>query len=92
MDNRVVYKIDIFKDAVQNFRESLEIDFTGLSAAVIDCVKSGRLQKFEFCVELLWKTIKLYIYKINGIDTKSPKTAVKEFYNTDISHLKNMNQ
>ena len=82
MDNRIVYKIEIFKDAVQNFRESLEIEFNGLSETIIDSIKSGRVQKYEFCIELMWKTIKLYIYEINGIDTKSPKTAIKEFYNT----------
>ncbi len=82
MDNRIENKINIYKDAVLNFKESLEIDLTEYSDIVTDSIKSGRVQKYEFCVELLWKIIKLYIYEINGIDAKSPKSAIKEFYNT----------
>ena len=51
-----------------------------LSPVVADSVKSGRVQKFEFCVELLWKTIRIYLLEIIGIDSKGPKPAIKEFY------------
>ena len=82
MEDKLGFKLRIYSNAVQNFKDSLEIDLSDLSETIVDSIKSGRVQKFEFCIELLWKTIKLYIYEVNGIDAKSPKTAVKDFYNT----------
>ena len=83
MENRLKYKIHQYADAVQNFEESLSIDFNKYPEVVIDSLKSGRVQKFKFCVELLWKTIKIYLWEINGIDSKSPKIVVKDFFNLD---------
>jgi nucleotidyltransferase substrate binding protein (TIGR01987 family) len=83
MEGRLKYKIQQYKDAVMNFEESLSIDFTGLSERIVDSIKSGRVQKFEFCTELLWKTLKVYLWEVNGIDSKSPKSVIKDFYNLD---------
>ena len=83
MEGRLKYKIQQYKDAVMNFEESLSIDFKGLSERIVDSIKSGRVQKFEFCTELLWKTLKVYLWEVNGIDSKSPKSVIKDFYNLD---------
>ena len=80
MEKLLKYKISQFSDAVKNFEESLSIDIGSYPVNVIDTLKSGRVQKFEFCVELMWKTMKAYLWEVNGIDAKSPKLAVKEFY------------
>ena len=79
MEKRLKYKIDQLESAILNFEESLNIDLTDFSPIVVDSVKSGRVQKFEFCVELLWKTLKVHLYEINGVDCKSPKQTIKEF-------------
>ena len=81
MESRLDLRIQQYEDAVGNFGESLSIDLKGLSDKIIDSIKSGRAQKFEVCVELLWKTLKSYLWEVNGIDSKSPKTVVKEAYN-----------
>jgi len=31
----------------------------------------------------LWKTLKVYLWEVNGIDSKSPKSVIKDFYNLD---------
>lgn len=82
MEKRVIYKISQLESGLNNFEESLGIDTSEFSPILIDSVKSGRVQKFEFCTELLWKTLKVYLYEVNGIDCKSPKQTIKEFYNT----------
>lgn len=83
MEERVKYKIKQFKNAVDNFNVSLNLDTKEFSDVLLDTVKSGIVQKFEVCTELMWKTIKVYLYEINGIDSKSPKSVVKEFYNLE---------
>lgn len=83
MEKRLEYKICQYEDAVQNFEESLSIDLLKYPEIVVDSLKSGRVQKFKFCVELLWKTLKVYLLEIHGIDSKSPKMVMKDFYNID---------
>ncbi|PCI29245.1 MAG: nucleotidyltransferase [SAR324 cluster bacterium] len=80
MEGRLKYKVQQFKDALLNFEESLSINLDEYPTIVIDTLKSGRIQKFEFCTELLWKTLKVYLWEINGIDSKSPKMVIKDYY------------
>ncbi len=47
---------------------------------ILDGLQNGLAQKFEYTIELFWKTVKKYLLKYEGIDTKSPKQAIKEFY------------
>ena len=82
MERRLKYKVDELTVALDNFEESLSIKLEELSPIVADSVKSGRVQKFELCVELLWKAVKVYLMEVNGIDSKGPKLAIKEFYNS----------
>ncbi len=43
--------------------------------------KEGMIQRFEFCMELSWKTIKDYMeYKNFVFDTIVPGTVIKEAY------------
>jgi len=84
MESRLVYKIQQYKSAVLDFEKSLSIDINVLSELIADSVKSGRVQKFEFCIELMWKTLKVYLWEINGIDSKSPKLVIKDIYGLDM--------
>lgn len=84
MEGRLKYKITQYEDAVLNFERSLSIDLEPFADIVIDSIKSGSVQKFEFCVELLWKTLKSYLWEINGIDSKSPKLVIKDIYNLNL--------
>ncbi len=46
----------------------------------IDGMKNGLAQKFEYSVELFWKTLKAFLLEKDGVDARSPKKVVKEFY------------
>lgn len=83
MESRLKYKKEQFAAAIEDFETSLSINIDVLDSAVADSVKSGRAQKFEFCVELLWKTIKVFLHEIHGIDENSPKTIIKGFYSLE---------
>lgn len=80
MEDRLKYKITQYKNAILNFEDSLNINLEVLDQIVADTVKSGIVQKFEFCIELLWKTLKVYLLEINGIDCSSPKLIIKEYF------------
>ncbi len=42
--------------------------------------RDATIQRFEFTVEILWKTIKEFLKQIEGIDCKSPKGCIREFF------------
>lgn len=77
---RFKYKLEVYEKALKGFDISLNIDLLGLSEEVIDTLKNGRIQKFEYCTELTWKVIKNFLYEYHGIDAKSPRESLKEFF------------
>ena len=68
---RFRYKLESYENALKSFSISLQIDVFGLSEAIVDTIKNGRIQKFEYCTELTWKIIKVFLYDYHNIDAKS---------------------
>jgi hypothetical protein len=65
--------------AIADFDGSLAIHTNQLDALVADAVMSGQAQKFEFTIELFWKTAKLFLLELHGLDIPSPKPVVKKY-------------
>jgi len=80
LENRINYKLEQLGSAVMDFSHSLSIDLSPLAEDIVDVIRNGQVQKFEFTIELLWKVIKIYLDEAHGFDEKSPKAAVKRFY------------
>lgn len=78
MENRLEGKIRSLSDAVSNLLGSIELKLSDYDDIAADAIKSGQIQKFEFSVELLWKTLKLYIFEVYGEDIKTPKLVLKK--------------
>lgn len=78
MEERVRRAVEQLEAALDDFSTSLAIDLASLEAAVADAVRSGQAQKFEFCVELSWKTLKRFIEHYHGFDLASPKATIKK--------------
>ncbi len=74
-------KLSSYKDALENFDNSMKIDLSGFDEYVRDLLMSGQIQKFEFSIDLLWKLLRLYLLEFHGIVKNSPKLAIKEFLN-----------
>ena len=81
MEKKLDFKLDELKKALDNFENSLSIKISQYPKDVQDSIESGRIQKFEFCVELLWKVVKSYLYEIEGIDVRTPKGVIKKLFN-----------
>ena len=53
---------------------------TQLDARLIDGLKNGQAQKFEYTFELCWKCLKEFIKHKEGIDEASPKKVIRAYY------------
>lgn len=66
--------------AVQGFLQALQVDAHSFEQSLGDVIKCGHVQKFEYCSELLWKTIKLWLVEQEVEEVNSPKAVIKAFY------------
>ncbi len=80
MEDRLRYKTEQLKKAVKDFETSLSIDTQSIAPKIIDTIQSGQVQKFEVVVDLLWKTLKVFLFEINGIIENSPKKVIKKYF------------
>ncbi|MCK4401688.1 nucleotidyltransferase substrate binding protein [bacterium] len=51
----------------------------GVNTAEDELEKDGVIQRFEFSLELIWKTLKLFLQN-SGIEVKTPKESLKEAF------------
>ena len=72
----VLLKIDNFEKALYRLDEAIQ-------RAEDDLDKDGVIQRFEFTVELLWKTLKA-ILAYQGIECYSPRNCIKEAFKANI--------
>lgn len=79
METKFTRKLTDLDAALWNFRQSLTLDPAAFPELVADNIKSGQIQKFEFTVELLWKTVQAFLYEADGIDVVTPKSVAKEY-------------
>lgn len=86
MEQREIFleKLDIYQQAISGLEKALQINPDEYDETVADLIKNGRIQKFEYCEELTWKIIKKFLFYFHGIDAKSPKQSIKEFFLLDI--------
>jgi nucleotidyltransferase substrate binding protein (TIGR01987 family) len=77
-------RIQALGEAVDGFVYLAQLDWNSLAAQmdprIIDGLENGMVQKFEYTVELCWKTIKTLLKDLEGIDEASPKKVVKAWY------------
>ncbi len=52
----------------------------GVNTAEDELEKDGVIQRFEFSLELIWKTLKLFLQN-SGIEVKTPKESLKKAFN-----------
>ena len=79
METKLTRKLSDLEAALVNFRDSLTLEPSLFPELVADNIKSGQIQKFEFTIELLWKTVQVFLFEVDGIDVVTPKSVAKEF-------------
>jgi nucleotidyltransferase substrate binding protein (TIGR01987 family) len=77
-------RLQAFEEALESLTYLVGVDLSALAGTLdprlIDGLRNGQAQKFEFTLELAWKAIKNFLKQQEGIDEASPKKAVKAFY------------
>ena len=79
METKFARKLSDLAGAESNFRDALTLEPALFPDIVADSIKSGQIQKFEFTVELLWKTVQAFLFEVDGVDAVTPKSVAKEF-------------
>lgn len=69
-------KYDRFTAAVARLREALD-DYKKFP---LDSVRDGTIQRFEFCTELAWKTMREYLLDQGYTNINSPKEVIKQAF------------
>ncbi|SNZ06220.1 nucleotidyltransferase substrate binding protein, HI0074 family [Persephonella hydrogeniphila] len=72
----VILKIQNFEKALDRLKEAVE-------RAKDELDRDGTIQRFEFTVELLWKTLKA-ILEYKGIECYSPRDCVKQAFKANL--------
>ncbi|MBU3662735.1 MAG: hypothetical protein FGM41_05995 [Bacteroidetes bacterium] len=65
--------------ALNDFELAMNADFAKYNSLEIDWIKNAQIQKFEFCIELLWKTAKVYLESIEE-KIYTPKLTIKTLF------------
>ena len=73
-------KTKVYREAFQSFSSSLELDLSAFDEEITDLIKNGHIQKFEYCSELMWKCIRLYLLDTEAVNASGPKGAAKELF------------
>ena len=70
--------------AIESFKNALNIKMLFDNDVVNDLFVNGQIQKFEYNIELLWKTLKLYFVEGRGITMLYPKEIIKQFFQEEL--------
>lgn len=77
-------RLQSFADALESFTYLASVDMVSLAqqldSRLVDGLENGKVQKFEYTLELCWKAIKVALKDQEGIDEASPNKVVKAWY------------
>lgn len=73
MGNDLSYSLQKLETALSRLKESYALPKN-------DVVRDSCAKRFEFSVELAWKTLKIYLNEKHGVAVQSPKSCVREAY------------
>jgi len=79
-----VERLSDFSKSLTSLAEALKLDLLKFNEIELDLIKNGQVQKFEYSIELCWKIIKTFLSEQHGIETVSPKSAIKEFFGVNL--------
>ena len=77
-------KLQIYKQALDGFNYLAHVDYVSLQKVLdprlIDGLENGLIQKFEIITELSCKLAKVFLFKMEAVDSKTPKQSIKNFF------------
>jgi nucleotidyltransferase substrate binding protein (TIGR01987 family) len=79
-----IERLSDFSKSLTSLAEALKLNLSKFNEIELDLVKNGQIQKLEYSIELCWKLIKTFLSEQHGIETVSPKSAIKEFFGVNL--------
>ncbi|KKS32248.1 MAG: Nucleotidyltransferase substrate binding protein, HI0074 family [Candidatus Amesbacteria bacterium GW2011_GWA2_42_12] len=73
-----------FEEVKSQFEQALIRLEEALAQPKNDFMRDSCIQRFEFTLDLAWKTVQIYLKDVHGIDCNSPKTCFREAFRVDL--------
>ena len=67
--NKLVQAVDRLREAIDDYQRT-----------PLDSIRDGAIHRFEFCTELVWKTLREYLIDQGYTDINSPKSVMRQAY------------
>ena len=72
-------KIELMKKVTKDTHHVVHRDISSIiDVELLDTIKNGQLQKFEYTLELIWKTLKSFLKEEKGIIVQGSKDTFRE--------------
>jgi len=78
-------KLNDFRNALDRLDESIEKSIIYKDQEEYSFFRDSAIQRFEFTLEIAWKSIKSYLLVNEGVECRSPKSCMREFFS--IGHI-----
>ena len=73
-------RIDDFEKSLNRLEEAITKAYKNIQNEDYTFFRDSAIQRFEFTVEIMWKSIKEYLFKKEGIECVSPKSCLREYF------------
>ncbi len=73
-------RIKDFEKSLNRLEEAYSQTIKNIEGEYYTFFRDSSIQRFEFTVEIMWKTLKNFLVEHSGIDCKSPKGCIREFF------------
>ena len=72
-------KLSDFSNALKRLEEAQTKALEARGNESYSFFRDSTIQRFEFTLEIAWKSIKTFLLKQEGIECRSPKGCIREF-------------
>ena len=76
----VIKRIEDFEKSLNRLQEAVNKAFFNIQNEDYPFFRDSAIQRFEFTVEIMWKSIKHFLLINEGIECVSPKKCLREFF------------
>ena len=73
-------KLSQFNQALLRLKEAYKKTLNKKYSDEYSFFRDSTIQRFEFTVEIFWKTLKEFLREMEGIVCSSPKNCIREFF------------
>ena len=81
MITRYQEKLSDFNKALNRLNEAIEESKNNTKSTTL---KDGVIQRFEFCYEICWKVMKMYLENEGIEEAKSPRSSFREAFKVEL--------